>query len=79
MEKEQSGYVSYLLRLWKAEEHGRPVWLASLESTQTGQRQYFHLEALVQFLQDRFGHSPDSSRGSESSVQAESPTVRAEE
>jgi hypothetical protein len=76
MEEEQSDYASYLLRLWKAKEHRRSVRLASLESTQTGQREYFHLQALVQFLLDRFGTSLDSSQGSESNIQPESPSVK---
>ncbi len=34
-------YVSYLLRMWKAEEAGKLVWRASLENPHTGQLVYF--------------------------------------
>ena len=44
-------YASFLLRLWRAQDYGRPIWRASLESTQTGQRQNFtELEGLITFL-----------------------------
>lgn len=38
---ETPGYVSYLLRLWQAQENGDWVWRASLESSQTGKRWNF--------------------------------------
>ena len=55
MAEEQSNYASYLLRLWRAEEDGQPVWRASLESTMDGQRLNFaSLEALIAFLETQF-------------------------
>ena len=65
MDGEQPNYFSYLLRLWRenddemhhqvdrAPDHpeSRPTWLASLESSLTGQRQGFaNLEDLCAFL-----------------------------
>lgn len=56
MPDEESDYASYLLRLWRAEEGGRRVWRASLERVQGGeQRSFAGLEALIAFLQARFG------------------------
>jgi hypothetical protein len=56
MPQEQPDYASYLLRLWKSSERGSAIWRASLESTAEGRRYSFaHLEALIAFLQKRFG------------------------
>ena len=47
-------YRSYLLRLWRATYDGEPVWRASLESPQTGERTGFcNLEALFRHLQEQ--------------------------
>ena len=54
MLEEQESYVSYLLRLWKHEEQGQPVWRASLESTSTRERLYFTSAGLLAFLCTRF-------------------------
>ncbi|MFQ5433852.1 MAG: hypothetical protein ACE5FD_03160 [Anaerolineae bacterium] len=52
MNETDSGYVSYLLRLWQAEDNGVMVWRASLESSQTGQRWTFaNMNDLMAFLQ----------------------------
>ena len=46
-------YVTLLLRLWQVEDNGAPVWRASLESSQTGERHGFaDLGALFTFLRD---------------------------
>ncbi len=46
-------YRSYLLRLWRVSEE-RPVWRASLEDTQTGERTGLaSLEALLAFLRQQ--------------------------
>jgi hypothetical protein len=65
MDQEQSNYFSYLLRLWREDDsemiyrvdeapdhtESRPIWLASLESSLTGQRQGFtNLDGLFAFL-----------------------------
>jgi len=34
-------YLSHLLRLWREQYAGKPVWRASLESVQTRDRQGF--------------------------------------
>ena len=66
MAERHPNYASYLLRLWKAEEQGQRIWLASLENALTGERKNFaSLAALVQFLQDQFGELADSSQASE--------------
>lgn len=50
-------YRAYLLRLWLAEgEDGQPVWRASLESAQTGERRGFaDLGSLFAFLEQQTG------------------------
>ncbi|MCB9420976.1 MAG: hypothetical protein H6667_14335 [Ardenticatenaceae bacterium] len=51
MNETQRGYISYLLRLWQAEDNGELVWWASLESSQTGQRWVFaNLDEALVFL-----------------------------
>jgi hypothetical protein len=48
---EQRGYISYLLRLWQTKSGEELVWRASLEGSQTGERQGFtSLDALFAFL-----------------------------
>lgn len=48
---EESGYRSYLLRLWPVTCGGQPTWRASLECPHTGQRTAFaSLEALFDHL-----------------------------
>jgi hypothetical protein len=63
MPQEQPDYASFLLRLWKSNEHGSAIWRASLESTAEGHRYNFaHVEALIAFLQKRFGALPEERR-----------------
>ncbi len=51
MKETQRGYISYLLRLWQAQDNGEAVWRASLESSQTGQRWVFaNLDEALAFL-----------------------------
>lgn len=58
-------YASYLLRLWQADEAGRHIWRASLESTGTGERSNFaNLEALLDFLTAQFRSIPGSRESS---------------
>ena len=48
---ERERYVSYLLRLWWTTSGDQVVWRASLENSQTGERQGFtSLDALLYFL-----------------------------
>ena len=45
-------YESYLLRLWESDEAGQLIWRASLESTDTGERQGFaDLVSLFAYLE----------------------------
>lgn len=51
MNETQRGYVSYLLRMWQAQDNGDWVWRASLESPQTGQRWVFaNLDEALAFV-----------------------------
>ena len=51
MSEDQRRYISYLLRLWQTMSGDALVWYASLESSQTGERQGFaSLDALFEFL-----------------------------
>ena len=67
---EQPDYLSYLLRLWRESDDGKPhredaesghaggkvVWRASLESVCTGERRSFaSLEELFDFLREQTG------------------------
>jgi len=52
--REQPGYQSYLLRLWRTGEAGKPVWRASLKSTHTGKKIGFAcLDGLFAFLEEQ--------------------------
>ncbi|NIO70636.1 MAG: hypothetical protein GTN71_16795, partial [Anaerolineae bacterium] len=58
MDKEQSDYLSYLLRLWRVSDEEKAVWRASLESPHTGERRGFaKLADLFTFLEKETGHA----------------------
>jgi hypothetical protein len=47
-------YMSYLLRLWQTTSGNKIVWRASLENSQTGERQGFaNLDALLNYLRQQ--------------------------
>jgi hypothetical protein len=47
-------YASYLLRLWQTTSGNKVVWRASLENSQTAERQGFaSLDALFNFLRQQ--------------------------
>ena len=51
MSSERATYQSYLLRLWRADGDGAPLWRAALEDTLSGERYGFAtVEALAAFL-----------------------------
>jgi hypothetical protein len=57
MAREQPDYLSYLLRLWRVNNHGESAeegtasWRASLESAHTGEKRIFaSLDDLFEFL-----------------------------
>jgi hypothetical protein len=51
MNKTQSSYLSYLLRLRRVDNAGRPVWRASLETPGSATQIYFdNLETLWAYL-----------------------------
>ena len=61
MVSEQTGYRSYLLRLWRVGTADPPRWRASLEEARTHQRRTFaSLEQLYAFLIDETNGAPDS-------------------
>jgi hypothetical protein len=56
---EKSGYVSYLLRLWRERGGQTTWWRASLQDPLSGRRVGFaHLDELVAFLRERTGPAP---------------------
>jgi hypothetical protein len=53
-----SGYLSYLLRLWKVRQGENITWQASLDNPHTGERKGFaNLETLVAFLEERMSET----------------------
>ena len=59
MGKQQPSYISYLLRMWRANGEGKTVWRASLENPHTGERIGFaSLDKLFAFLWQQAGMSP---------------------
>lgn len=68
MDQQQTTALSYLLRLWPAGAAGQPVWRASLEHVQTGERRGFaNLEQLFVFLMEQTEHggeAPDAQSNS---------------
>jgi hypothetical protein len=58
-------YLSYLLRLWRADGDGEPLrqvaWRASLESAQTGTAESFaDLEHLFVYLREQTGRTAEA-------------------
>jgi hypothetical protein len=51
----KSDYCSYVLRLWKSQRRGRPVWQAELQNIHTGERRRFTPGALLSFLRTHYG------------------------
>jgi hypothetical protein len=57
-----SDYVSFLLRLWQSDEAGCPIWRASLESAQTGEKCHFpSVFVLAEYLEREFGQREEES------------------
>ena len=53
-QEEQEEYLSYLLRLWRAENGEELVWRAWLKSAHTGRQLGFaHLEELFDYLRQQ--------------------------
>ena len=53
MDKNQSSYRSYLLRIWQVASLGKVNWHATLECPQTGAiKSFAGLESLVAFLKE---------------------------
>jgi hypothetical protein len=48
-------YTSYMLRLHWAQNADHPTWVASIQSTKTGELRWFpNVDALILFLRDEF-------------------------
>ena len=61
MDKHQTTWLSYLVRLWATGAAGQPVWRASLEDVQSGERRGFaNLEQLFVFLMEQTEHRGDA-------------------
>jgi hypothetical protein len=53
---EKAHYFSFLLRLWRAGEDGKPIWRASLEDPLSGEHLGFaSLKELFIYLENRTG------------------------
>ncbi len=51
MDTEETGYRSFMLRLWRVKKNGECIWRASLENPRTDQTYNFpNLQALCGFL-----------------------------
>lgn len=56
----EKDYASYLLRLRRLQTGTQPTWVASVQSTATGEQRAFpRVEALATFLLAEFGHQSD--------------------
>lgn len=59
----ETKYYSFLVRLWESENNGDSTWRISLESSESGEKQYFSsLDDLLRFLKKLIG-TPSVSRG----------------
>lgn len=66
----QSGYFSYLLRIWQSGPVKAATWRASLECPLTGERRTFaSLEDLWIFLQDQIATTQQEQTPNEASFQ----------
>jgi hypothetical protein len=60
MAKQQSDYLSYLLRLWRVDGGERAIWRASLHNPHTReQRGFASLDDLFWFLRKQTSGKPD--------------------
>ena len=71
--RQQSRYLSYLLRLWQTSDGKETVWRASLQSPSSEERHGFaNLEELMDFLKAQAGQLEDERRkGSQSILQVD--------
>jgi hypothetical protein len=54
-------YASFMLRLQWMQNDDHPAWVASTQSTTTGELRWFpNLDALVQFIRDEFDDREDA-------------------
>jgi|GEM_PF-1001361 len=73
MPGDESQYVAFLVRLWRAGHNGESVWHASVDNPHTAERHYFaDLEALFTFLEEQTVSSGVRSEDAAAMIQAES-------
>ena len=71
MDKQQTTSFSYLVRLWATGANGQPVWRASLEDVQSGERRGFaNLEQLFVFLMEQTEQAGEASAAQSSAEPA---------
>jgi hypothetical protein len=59
--QDRSGYLSYVLRLFRVDDEERPAWRISLQSSLTGEREGFaSLDDLIGFLRREMGMTSDA-------------------
>jgi len=59
----ESKYYSFLVRLWESEDKDRSAWHISLESPESGEKQYFaSLDDLLEYF-EMLMNVPSVSRG----------------
>ena len=64
MNRGNSHYLAYLLRMWQIEEGG--PWRVSLQGVESGERQGFaDIEKLVEFLKEQTRQTPRDGGGDE--------------
>ena len=70
MPSTNESYASYLLRFQRVQRDDGRAWMASVQSTATGElRRFANLEALVHFLRDEFGECAQTRDASQEAAQ----------
>jgi hypothetical protein len=73
---QNSRYASFMLRLQQAQNDNHPTWLASIQSTKTGELRWFpSLDALVTFLRDEFGEQESNDKPTKAEFNHEQSTT----
>ena len=63
-------YYSFLVRLWESENNGDSTWRISLESSESGEKQFFFdLDDLLCFFENLIGDSSVSRGNTEGADQ----------
>ncbi len=79
MPNADKSYASYLLRFRCVQGDQGRTWVASIQSTATSeQRRFANLDALLQFLRDRFGECARDKKANQPAIQETEATVLTE-